>query len=272
MFLLKSRNSISNIQELATIQKRFITFNDDDDNDKSEIKIKINKFDIYHENRKELNEWLMQVDVHLIFNQISIDKQTLFAFIFLKERAKRWLKSKFKKYLDNEKHENEMFKRYLKFKQKIRRIFEIVNKKFIAKRIVQHLIQRISTIEYAIKFQKQINFINWDDFSLMIMYRKKLKNDVKNEFIRYDDEISNMNQLIATSIELNDKLYERFLKRRNLESHKRFDIYENYKKSYRIEKSRFNKRNNINHNKSNYYKSMSMKLNFTQRRKEKFFF
>ena len=53
-----------------------------------------------------------------------------------------------------------IFKRYLKFKQEIRQIFEIVNEKFIIERIVQHLIQRISTIEYAIKFQKQINFIN----------------------------------------------------------------------------------------------------------------
>ena len=270
MFVSKSRNFISSTQELATIQKRFTIFNnDDDDNDKSEIKVKINKFDIYHEDRDELNEWLMQIDVHLTFNQVSIDKQTLFAFIFFKERAKRWLKSKFKKYLDNEKNENEIFKRYLKFKQKIRRIFEIVNEKFIAKRIVQHFTQKISTIEYAIKFQKQINFTNWDDFSLMIIYRKKFKNDIKNELMRYDDEISNMNQLIATSIDLNDKLYERFLKKRNLDFHERFNIYENYEKNYRIEKSRFNKRNNINYSKSNYYESMSMKLNFTQRRKEK---
>ena len=135
----------------------------------------------------------MQIDVHLIFNQVSIDKQTLFAFIFLKEKAKRWFKLKFKKYLDNEKDENEIFKRYLKFKQKIRQIFEIVNEEFNAKRIVQHIAQRISTIKYAIKFQKQINFTNWNDSSLMIMFRKKLKNDVKNELIRYDDEIFDMN-------------------------------------------------------------------------------
>ena len=101
------------------------------------------------------------------------------------------------------------------------------------------------------------------------MYRKRLKNNVKNELMRYDDEISNINQSIKASIELNDKLYERFLKRRNLDHHKRFDIYENYEESYRIERSRFSKRNNINHSKSNYYESMSMKLNFTQRRKEK---
>ena len=56
IFVLKSRNFISNTQELATIQKRFIIFNDDDNNDKNEITIKINKFDIYHKNRDELNK------------------------------------------------------------------------------------------------------------------------------------------------------------------------------------------------------------------------
>ena len=96
----------------------------------------------------------------------------------------------------------------------------------------------------------------------MIIYRICIKNDVKNELIHYDDKISNINQLIATSIELNDKLYERFLKKRNFESHKRFDIYENYKKNYRTKKSRLNKRDNT-YNKSNYYESMSIKLNFT---------
>ena len=75
MFVSRSRNFTSSTQELAKIQKRFTIFNDDDDDDdKKEVKIKINKFDIYHENRDELNEWFMQVDVHLIFNQVSIDK------------------------------------------------------------------------------------------------------------------------------------------------------------------------------------------------------
>ena len=95
----------------------------------------------------------------------------------------------------------------------------------------------------------------------MIMYRKKFKNDVKNKIIRYDNEISNINLLIATSIELNDKLYKKKLKKRNLESHKKFNIYENYKKNYRTKKSRFDKRDN-NYNKSNYYKLILIKLNF----------
>ena len=46
MFVQESRNSISNISNSTTNQMR-IDFDDD--------KIKINKFDIYHEDRDKLN-------------------------------------------------------------------------------------------------------------------------------------------------------------------------------------------------------------------------
>ena len=99
------------------------------------------------------------------------------------------------------------------------------------------------------------------------MYRKKLKKSIKDKFMRYDDEINNLNRLIETNIELDHKLYDKVMKKRNLISHERFDIYEVFEKSYRIQKSNYDKRNN-NYNR-NYYESMSMKLNFTKRRKEK---
>ena len=80
MSVSNQRNSItSSFSEFTTAQKRFIIFDDD--------KIKINKFNIYHENRNELNDWFTQVDVYFVFNQIISNKQILFAFIlFLKKK------------------------------------------------------------------------------------------------------------------------------------------------------------------------------------------
>ena len=101
------------------------------------------------------------------------------------------------------------------------------------------------------------------------MYRKDLKKSIKDEFMRYDDEIDNLNRLIETYIELDDKLYERVMKKRNSIFHERFDIYEVSRESYRTQESNYDKRNN-NYSK-NYYESMSMKLNFTKRRKGKNF-
>ena len=60
------------------------------------------------------------------------------------------------------------------------------------------------------------------------MYRKNLKIFIKNKLMCYNDKTSNMNTLIVTNIKLNNNLYERFLKKRNFESRKKFNIYKNY--------------------------------------------
>ena len=81
------------------------------------------------------------------------------------------------------------------------------------------------------------------------------------------NKLNNLNRLIETNIELDDKLYERVLKKRNSISHERFDIYKVFERSYRTQKLCYDKKNN-NYSK-NYYKSMSIELNFTKRRKER---
>ena len=186
MFVSNQRNSIiSNFSKFTTIQKRFIIFDDD--------KIKINKSDIYHETRNELNDWYTQIDVYFAFNQMINNKQILFVFIFFRKRTKRWFKSNLRKYLDDEKNENDIFSNFDNFKKKIRRIFDIFNEKQTIERNIQHLIQRISTIDYVVKFQKQINFIEWNNAVFMIMFRREFKNNVKNELIRWNEEFKNLN-------------------------------------------------------------------------------
>ena len=58
----------------------------------------------------------------------------------------------------------------------------------------------------------------------MIIYRKKFKNNVKNEFIRYDDNIENMNNFIKISIEFDDKFYEKIMKK-HYDSREKLNIY-----------------------------------------------
>ena len=256
MSVSDQRNSaISSFSESTTAQRRFIIFDDD--------KIKINKSDIYHEDRNELNNWLTQIDVYFLFNKMSDDKQILFAFIFLRSRAERWFKFRLRQYLDDDENIDDIFSNYDNFKKEIRRIFDIFNEKQTIERNIQHLTQRTSTIDYVVRFQKQVNFIEWNNAVLMTMFRRKFKNNVKNELIRWNEELKNFNHLIETAIELDDKLYERIMKKRYDESREKANIFIE-QSSERKKKSRFNNRN---HDKFNYYESMSMKLNFTQRRK-----
>ena len=94
----------------------------------------------------------------------------------------------------------------------------------------------------------------------MIMYRKKFKNNVKNEFIRYDNNIENMKNFIKISIEFDDKLYEKIMKK-HYNSRKKSNIY--------VETSNFHDNNNKNRRNDINYKITSMKLNVTIRRKKK---
>ena len=45
------------------------------------------------------------------------------------------------------------------------------------------------------------------------IYRRGLKKSVKNELIRYRGIINNLEQLIKTTIDINDKLYKRAIEK-----------------------------------------------------------
>jgi len=70
------------------------------------------------------------------------------------------LKLNLKKYLNNNLDSLEVFISFNIFKKELRQVFEIFNKKKIAKQIIQYLQQKISVADYTVKFQKYINFAN----------------------------------------------------------------------------------------------------------------
>ena len=94
----------------------------------------------------------------------------------------------------------------------------------------------------------------------MIIYCKKLKNNVKNKCIRYDDNIKNIKNLIKISIELDDKFYEKIMKK-HYNSREKSNIY--------VKTSNFRNNNNRNRRKYINYEITSMKLNVIIRRKKK---
>ena len=46
------------------------------------------------------------------------------------------------------------------------------------------------------------------------MFRQKLKNNVKNKLMRYEKIVNKFDDLIKTTIELNDKLYEQIMNKK----------------------------------------------------------
>ena len=100
--------------------------------------------------------------------------------------------------------------------------------------------------------------LNSNDYIL-----QKFKNNVKNKFIRYDNNIENIKNFIKISIEFDDEFYEKIIKN-HYNSRKESNIYVEILNFH--DNNNKNRRNNIN------YEITSMKLNVTIRRKKNFFY
>ena len=63
-------------------------------------------------------------------------------------------------------------------------------------------------------FKKYADRTEWNDDALMAMYRRDLKNLVKDELMRYEGISRNLENLIRIFIELNNKIYFRLIEKR----------------------------------------------------------
>ena len=123
--------------------------------------------------------------------------------------------------------------------------------------MIQHLIQKTSTSNYIVKFQKYVNFTKWNNVVFMTMFRREFKNNVKNELMRDEALIINLEIMIEQVVDLNNRFYERVMKKRNTNEHqKRADSY------IWTTKSKHEKQYNN-------FKTIFMKLNVISRSNEK---
>ena len=111
-----------NAQQRSNNQRRATIIDDDDIR-----KIKVNKLDLYYEDRMTLKDWLTQMKIYLLFNSVEEDRKTLFVFTFFRKRTEHWLKSSLRKKLDDNENDKEIFTQFSEFKKEIRRIFEVFN-------------------------------------------------------------------------------------------------------------------------------------------------
>ena len=94
------------------------------------------------------------------------------------------------------------------------------------------------------------------------MYRRRLKKQVKDELMRDERTYETLDELIEIFIDLDDKLYERVMKKKYDEELKgRVEIYSNRLSSSYFEESNFDKGRRVDE----HVDIISMKLNFTIR-------
>ena len=201
--------------------------------------------------------------LYFAFNSISKNQKTFFAFTYFKRKAQHWFKSKVRSYLDDEENiSDKIFTRFNNFKIVIRRIFEVFNEEQFVEKIIQHLKQHEFAFNYVARFQKYVNIIDWNESTLQTMYRRELKEQVKDKFMRDERAYETLDEFVEIFIDFDDKLYERAMKRKYDEELKgRAKIYSSRLSSSYSKKSSFDKERRVDE----LIKIVSIKLNFTIR-------
>ena len=127
--------------------------NDDNSNDTIASEkfnsIKIIKSKIFNDQWTELKNWLFQLKLYFAFNTIKDDRKTFFIVSRISEKIFNWIEFNMKQFLHNDKNIDRIFNVFDRFKIVIRRIFNMINETVIFIKVIQHLLYKISTIDYV---------------------------------------------------------------------------------------------------------------------------
>ena len=149
----------------------------------------------------------------------SIHK-TVLASTYLRGRAQHWLKPEVTKYLtDVASYPSAgVMKNFPEFAKQVKLIFGASEdaEENAAVRLVQSLRQKGSASDYTSRFKEYMPLTGWDDEALKVMYRRGLKENVKDEMMRTGAEIDTLESMIKEAIRIDDMLYERQMEKRHI--------------------------------------------------------
>ena len=133
--------------------------------------LKVLTLNAFTDEREKLWAFLIKLKLYIEFNQTKFRfkmNKGLFTVLYLKDAAFNWVNLKLHEFLDktSKKQMNNkkfIFSNYKKFKNELQRAFEIVDKKWAAKRQLHILKMNKLTVKYAAEFQWITALMNWDN-------------------------------------------------------------------------------------------------------------
>jgi hypothetical protein len=169
---------------------------------------------LFYRDRAKFDNWALQVDLYLRFNPAPTDEDAaLLAAMYLRGRAEQWIKKFVKQKFANEENTG-ILNSWTNLRYACERMFGNATEVTDAARLIQLQKQTGSVRDYAAKFQELAVVLDWNDAALMEMYRKGLRDDVKDELMRYRTPVDNLGQMIEATSIIGDQLYERHLERK----------------------------------------------------------
>ena len=145
--------------------------------------------DTFTDKRKKLQDFLIKLKLYIRFNQtkfIMKMNKDLYTVIYLKNAAFNWVNLKLHEFLKKSVKEWEtdkefVFSNFKKFKEELRKTFNVINKKWVAEQWIYTLKMNKLVIKYAVKFQCITVLTDWDDDILVLQYYWELNETIKDE-------------------------------------------------------------------------------------------
>ena len=138
----------------------------------------------------------------------------------MRRKALRWVKPSVKKYKNSNNNNRDLarittqIESFVRFKAELQRTIGPSNKSNVTIRIVQHLVQKKLTANYAIQFQQYTTEIGQDNTALIIIFRRGLKDHVKDKLTRSGVALKTLRELIKELININNKWYKRSIEKK----------------------------------------------------------
>ena len=184
--------------------------------------LKIEKSDQFDKIKKKLRQWLIQMNVHFSaqFYQLKTEDNKIMLIIsYLTGKTVDWIQSYINKKFHLKKEKDKIFSSYKKFVKKIITVFESVNSKKEAECKLEHLKQKESALNYAVKFKQIVSVLNWNDEVYVSLFYWEFKDEVKNELAKIE-WLDDLNDMIRIVIQIDNWLWKRQQEKRKENSWK----------------------------------------------------
>ena len=182
----------------------------------SESKVGPSKPDYFYGDRNKLDDWLNQLGLYFLYHGTTDPNRTLFAASFLRGSAQHYFKPILSPYVQDRRDPRGMFNNYSNFRGYMRNVFSVSNEKSTAARVIQSLRQKTSAADYTAKFKEYAQLTSWEGEALLAMYKRGLKENIKDELARLDEEYDNLEEFAEAAIKIDDRLYERAMEKRHI--------------------------------------------------------
>ena len=201
--------------------QRTITMSTYEFNSKKRESIEFNTSKKFHEDKIKMNVFITQcyLYVHLNNEHFKNKNVTIFMINYLKRSAFNWVRFHLEKIINikikNQKsNAKKMFVNMNNFVKSLRKIFENVDAKRIAKRQLYQLRQIEFAFTYVVMFQFIAFNIQWNDYSQTSQFYQRLKKEIKNDITREKRSIF-LRTMIETTVKIDNRLWERRMKKTN---------------------------------------------------------